>query len=240
MSPIVRSAAVGKAGALAVLVAVTFMLQACGGYSRAYIPPPTAEFNVQPDPLFAEARDHRLGPTDVVTVTVYRAPEFTGDYRVDGAGNIMVPLLGLMPVQGMTTVELAAQLRERLSGGYYVNPDVSVALKESNSQRFSVDGSVNSPGVYPVVGRTTLMEAVARAGGVTSSANLRRVVIFRQVNGQRMAAAFDLHAIRQAQMEDPLVFASDIVVVDGNTTRQALRDIISTLPIIGLFRPFIY
>lgn len=238
MSLVDRSKAMtGAAGLL--LLALSVLLAGCG-YKRAYIPPPTAEFNSQPDPLFAENRDHRLGPSDLVTVSVYRAPEFSGDYRVDAAGNIMVPLIGLMPVQGMTTVELSAALRQRLSGRYYVNPDVSVALKESNSQRLTVDGSVNSPGVYPVVGRTTLMEAIARAGGTTGGANLRRIVIFRQINGQRMVAAFDLQAIRQAQLEDPLVYASDIIVVDGNQTRQALRDIISTLPILALFRPLIY
>ena len=227
-----------RAGALS-LLALSLALSGCG-YRRAHIPPPTAEFHQQPDPLFAENREHRLGPSDLVTVSVYRAPEFSGDYRVDAAGNIMVPLLGLMQVQGMTTIQLADNLRQQLSGRYYVNPDVSVALKESNSQRVSIDGSVNSPGVYPVVGRTTLMEAIARAGGATGNANLRRIVIFRQINGQRHVAVFDLQAIREAQAEDPLIFASDIIVVDGNQTRQVLRDIIGTLPIISLFRPFIY
>ena len=227
-----------KAGAV-MLLALSLAISGCG-YRRAHIPPPTAEFHQQPDPLFAENRDHHLGPSDLVTVSVYRAPEFSGEYRVDAAGNIMMPLLGLMQVQGMTTTQFADALRQQLSGRYYVNPDVSVALKESNSQRVSIDGSVASPGVYPVVGRTTLMEAVARAGGATGNANLRRIVIFRQINGQRHVAVFDLQAIREAQAEDPLVFASDIIVVDGNQTRQVLRDIIGTLPIISLFRPFIY
>lgn len=221
------------------LLALCVVLSGCG-YRRARLPGPTPEFHQQPDPLFAENREHHLGPSDLVTVSVYRAPEFSGDYRVDAAGNIMVPLLGLMQVQGMTTTQLADNLRQQLSGRYYVNPDVSVALKESNSQRVSIDGSVNSPGVYPVVGRTTLMEAIARAGGATGNANLRRIVIFRQINGQRHVAVFDLQAIREAQAEDPLIFASDIIVVDGNQTRQVLRDIIGTLPIISLFRPFIY
>ena len=221
------------------LLAISLVLSGCG-YRRAHIPPPTAEFHQQPDPVFAVNREHRLGPSDLVTVAVYRAPEFSGDYRVDAAGNIIMPLIGLMQVQGMTTIELADTLRQQLSGRYYVNPDVSVALKESNSQRVAIDGSVGSPGVYPVIGRMTLMEAIARAGGASGSANLRRIVIFRQIQGQRMVAVFDLQAIRQAQAEDPLVFASDIIIVDGNQTRQALRDIIGTLPLIGLFRPFIY
>ncbi|WP_162806560.1 polysaccharide biosynthesis/export family protein [Sphingosinicella terrae] len=215
------------------------MLTACG-YRRAELPPPTAEFNQPPDPLFADPYDHRLGPTDLVGVAVYRAPEFTGDYRVDSAGNISLPLVGAVPVQGMTIEEASVILRERIGQTYYVNPDVSVVLKESTSQRLVVDGSVRSPGVYPVPGRVTLMEAVARAGGTTGAANLRRVVIFRQIEGQRHVAVFDLRQIQEAQTEDPLVYASDIIIVDGSQTRQVLRDVISTLPIVALFRPFIY
>jgi len=222
-------------------LAFSVALSGCayGGYDRTEIPPPTAAFLAQPDQLFADNRDHRLGPTDLVTVSVYRAPEFSGDFRVDAAGQIMMPLIGLMEVQGMTTIDLANDLRQRLAGTYYVNPDVSVALKESNSQRIVVDGSVGSPGQYSLVGRTTLMEAVARAGGVGPNSNLRRVVVFRTIDGQRMVAAFDLAAIREAQAEDPEVYAQDIIIVDGSQTRQALRDFFLTLPILGLFRPFI-
>ena len=239
MNSVGRSKAIVKAGAL-VLLALSLALTGCSTYPRADIPPPSAEFFAQPDQLFANNRDHRLGPSDLVTVAVYRAPEFSGDFRVDAAGQIMMPLIGLMSVQGMTTIELAADLRQRLSGTYYVNPDVSVALKESNSQRIVVDGTVNSPGEYSLSGRTTLMQAVARAGGTNPNSNLNRVVIFRTINGQRMVAAFDLAAIREAQAEDPEVFAQDIIIVDGNQTRQNLRDFMMALPIFGLFRPFIY
>ena len=239
MNSVGGSKAIAKMGALA-LLAPSLMLAACSTYPRADIPPPSAEFFNQPDQLFAENRNHRLGPSDLVTVSVYRAPEFSGDYRLDAAGQIMMPLLGLMDVQGMTTLELAADLRQRLSSGYYVNPDVSVALKESNSQRIVVDGSVGNPGEYSLNGRTTLMQAVARAGGTNANSNLRRVVIFRTIEGQRMVAAFDLASIREAQADDPEIFAQDIIIVDGNQTRANLRDFLMTLPVIGLFRPFIY
>jgi polysaccharide export outer membrane protein len=188
----------------------------------------------------AENFEHRLGPTDVVSVAVYRAPEFSGSYRLDASGTIVMPLIGLVPAQGMTTTELANDLRQRLSGQYYVNPDVSVSLSESNSQQVVIDGSVSSPGQMPLIGRTTLMEVVARAGGASGNANMRRVLIFREIDGQRMVAAFDLAAIREAQAEDPEIFAQDIIIVDGSRTRQWYRDFLLTLPIVGLFRPFIY
>lgn len=235
MNSVVRLPVVGKA---CVVLLGLLALAACAD-RRADIPTATAQFNVQPDQLFIENRDYRLGPSDLVTVTVYRAPEVSGDFRVDYTGNIMIPLLGQVPAQGMTSTEFADVLRKRLDGRYYVNPDVSVAIKEAVNQRVTIDGSVNSPGLYPLPGRTTLMQAVALAHGVTGGANLHRVVVFRQINGQRMAAAFDLRKIRETQMEDPLIYASDIIIVDGNETRQAWRDIISTLPLIALFRPFL-
>ncbi len=239
MSSVGRSKAITRRGAI-VLLASSFSLAGCSTYERADIPPPTPQFFAQPDQLFVTNRDHRLGPSDLVQVSVYRAPEFSGEFRVDPAGQIMMPLLGLVDVQGMTTTELAGDLRQRLSGRYYVNPDVSVALKESNSQRVVVDGSVGNPGEYALSGRTTLMQAVARAGGTNANSNLRRVVIFRTINGQRMVAAFDLAAIREAQADDPEIFAQDIIIVDGNQTREYMRDFLLTLPVIGLFRPFIY
>jgi polysaccharide biosynthesis/export protein len=239
LAPAKRGAVMTWAVPLMLLV-VSPMLAGCGGRSMSNIPAATEAFNVQPDPLFPETQNHRLGPSDLIHVTVYRAPEVSGEYRVDGAGNIMMPLVGVRSVLGMTPLELAAALNKDLSKTYYVDPDVSVTVKEAASQRFTIDGSVGAPGQYAVTGRTTLMQAMAMAKGASGAANLRRIVVFRQIEGQRMAAAFDLHQIRQGKMQDPLIYASDIIIVDGSRTRQALRDVISTLPIVALFRPFIY
>ena len=235
MNPLVRAGAATKAGA-ALLLAALLALTACAS-ATSNVPYAQPGFNAPPDSIFGENPDYRLGPSDLLTVTVYRAPEMTGDYRVDASGNIMLPLIGQTQVQGMTVGEVAAHLRGALGARYFVNPDVTVTLKEATSQRVTVDGSVNQPGVYPLTGRTTLMQAVAMARGATQDANLCSVVIFRQVEGQRMAAKFDLRAIRAAQMEDPVVYGSDIIIVDGSQTRQTLRDILMAIPIFAVFRP---
>ena len=227
-----------RAGA-AMLLAMLLTLAGCASGRNSDIPYAPASFDVQPDSPFAANPDYRLGPADVVTVSVFRAPELTGDYRVNEAGTIMMPMVGQVEVQGLTVTELAGTLRQNLGRSYYVNPDVSVSLKEAGSQRITVDGAVQQPGVYPLPGPTTLMQAVAMARGTTQDANLRRVVIFRQIDGQRMAAGFDLRAIRTAQMEDPTVYASDIIIVDGSQTRQMWRDVLQTIPILALFRPLV-
>lgn len=195
----------------------------------------------RPDPVSTAqiTQEYRLGPTDIITVDVYRAQDLSGDLRVDEAGNITMPLVGQVQAQGKTTVELAAAITAQLSQKYYEKPIVNVALKDAAGQRVTVDGSVNSPGLYPVSGKTTLMQAVALAKGTSPDANLRKVVIFRTINGQRQAAAFDLRSIRNSEMKDPEVYGSDIIIVDGSGTRQTVRDLLTAVPILGLFRPFL-
>ena len=233
MSRVTQPAALVR---LLFVVAASLALSACVGRTSdlPYAPP---SFNAPPDSLFEQNPDYRLGPTDLVSITVFRAPELTGEYRVDASGNIVMPLIGQTQVLGMTTTEASAALRENLSRRYYVDPNVTVALREGTSQRVTVDGSVGAPGVYPIPGRTSLMQAVAMARGLTPDANPHRVVIFRQIQGQRMVAAFDLDSIREATMEDPQVYSADIIVVDGSQTRQMMRDLIMTVPILNLFRP---
>jgi polysaccharide export outer membrane protein len=96
---------------------------------------------------------------------------------------------------------------------------------------------VRAPGVFPVRGQMTLMQVVAMARGTDDNANPRRVAIFRQVQGQRMAAAFDLVSIRRGQMEDPRIYSGDIVVVDGSKIRALQREILSAIPLLSVFNP---
>jgi polysaccharide biosynthesis/export protein len=224
-----RTAALG-------LLAATLVL--CGCMTRrddiAYAP---ADFARTPDSVFQSETEYRLGPSDVVSVAVFRAPELTGNYRVDAAGNINMPLVGAVQVQGQSLAELSGTLEQRLGSRYYVDPDVTVSLMEIGSQRVTVDGAVAAPGLYPLAGRATLMQVVAMARGTTLNANTKRVIVFRQIDGRRMAAGFDLNAIRSNQMEDPVIYGSDIVVVDGDDARQMWREVLSAIPILALFRP---
>lgn len=235
-----RSFRVTGAGKLLLLALSVLLVAGCAAGRTGSIPYAPASFNAPPDSIFASNPDYRLGPSDVVTVAVFRVPELSGDYRVDATGHITLPLVGQTRVQGMTIHEVSSALQERLGSRYYVDPDVTVSLKELGSQRVTVDGSVNAPGAYPLPGRSTLMQVVAMARGTTANANLRRVVVFRQIQNQRMAAAFDLEAIRSAEMEDPVIYGSDIVIVDGNDTRQTWRDVLSAIPVLALFRPIIF
>jgi polysaccharide export outer membrane protein len=86
--------------------------------------------------------------------------------------------------------------------------------------------------------KLTLLQVVAMAHGTDEDANPHRVAVFRQIQGQRMAAAFDLEDIRRGKAEDPRIYSGDIVVVDGSKVRQAWKSALSSLPLLAIFRPF--
>jgi polysaccharide export outer membrane protein len=102
----------------------------------------------------------------------------------------------------------------------------------------TVDGAVKESGAFPTVGPTSLLRVVALAGGTTEDANARRVAVFRTVGGQRQAAAFDLQAIRRGESPDPQIYPGDVVVVDGSAIKQNFKQVLQTLPILSIFRPF--
>ena len=91
------------------------------------------------------------------------------------------------------------------------------------------------PGIYPITGRTTLLQAIAIGGGMQRIASESSVVVFRVVDGQRMAAVFDVTQIRSGQAPDPEIYGDDIVVVDKSKVKSVYRAIIESLPIFNVF-----
>jgi polysaccharide export outer membrane protein len=210
-----------------------------GGGGKSNVPRITGEFAKPDNAAVAVAPEsQRIGVNDRLTVSVFQVPDLSGEFQVDGAGNISMPLIGTVNAQGRTAGELAQFLQKKLGETYLRNPNVQVAIKEATAQTFTVDGSVKNPGVFPVQGPTTLMKAVASASGITEDADPSRVVVFRQINGQRMAAAFNLAAIRKGNAEDPPIYGNDIVVVDGSKARAIYKDLLQAFPLFAIFRPF--
>ena len=179
-----------------------------------------------------------IGALDKVTVNVFQVKELSGEFQVDAAGNIEFPLIGRVKAQGRTEDDVRLELVRRLGEKYLRDPNVQVALSEQTKQSFTVDGSVRDPGVFEVRGPTTLMKAVAMAKGTSEDANPRRVIIFRTVNGQKMAGAFDLADIRKGVAVDPPVYGNDIVIVDGSRTQKLFQTLMSTIPLLGVLRPY--
>lgn len=184
--------------------------------------------------------EYRLEAQDKIDITVYQVKDLSLEkVQIDSAGNVFLPLIGVVPAAGRTPTQLADDIANRLRGQYLQSPQVAVRVSEAASQKVTVDGAVVQPGVYVMSGRTTLIQAVAMAKGPDSRfADLKRVVVFRTIDGQRMAATYNLQEIRRGRAEDPEIKGNDVIVVDGSGTKRALREVLGALPALTIFRPF--
>ncbi len=183
--------------------------------------------------------NYRIAPMDTLTVRVFGMPDLTGEYQVDLLGTLSMPLIGDVAATDLTPAELDQVLTKKYGEKYLENPDVSVGVKESAGRIVTVDGAVKKGGAFPAPGPLTLMQAVALAGGADAeTANMHRVAIFRTVNGQRQAAAFDLLSIQHGESPDPPVYSGDIVIVDGSRIKATQKKFFQTFPLFAIFRPF--
>lgn len=187
------------------------------------------------------AQDYRIGPLDAINVSVFQEPELSAtEVQVDAAGNVALPLVGTVVAAGRTVSELSDELEKRLGAKYLENPQVTVSVAGSVSQKVVVQGEVTQPGVYEIKGPTTLLEALAMAKGETRVAALKEVVVFRTSNGERMGAVFDVASIRRGDAPDPQVLGNDVVVVGYSNSRSIWRDIVGAAPLLNVFRPLGY
>lgn len=183
--------------------------------------------------MTASDRPYLIGPFDRLSIDVFGIDELKDrKVQIDASGRLSFPLVGVLEVSGKTPGELAAILQDRLSDGYIKNPQVTVNLEETVSQVITVDGEVREPGLYPVVGRMTLMRAVARAKGLTEFARQNDIVVFRTVEGKKLAALYNLEAIRRGNYSDPEVFANDVIVVGDSKARRLFKDILTAAPLL--------
>ena len=222
-----------------VILAAIAALAGCADKRGGPIPYNVQNFGTPDSPKVVPLEEnYRIAPLDVLNVRVFKMADLTGDYEVDLTGRISMPLIGEISAIDLTTAELDQRLTAKLGEKYLENPDVSVGIKSSTRRSVTVDGSVAKSGTFGINGPTSLIQAIAAAGGVSEDGNPRRVAIFRQIGGQRQAAAFDLTSIRRGEAPDPPVYPGDIIVVDGSSTKAAQRQILNTLPILSIFRPF--
>jgi polysaccharide export outer membrane protein len=210
----------------------------CGDSRGGPIPYGVQTFGVPDEPTVVPlGAGYKIAPMDMLAIKVFKMPDLSGDYEVDLTGQISMPLIGSIPATDVTTAQLDDRLTEKLGEKYLEHPDVSVAIKSSSRRSVTVDGAVNRAGSFPVYGPMTLMQAVAAAGGTAPDANARRVAVFRQISGKRQAAAFDLTSIRRGEMEDPPVYAGDIVVIDGSAIKAAQKQLLTAIPVLSIFGP---
>lgn len=216
------------------------VLSACASPNRSahsanmgrVLPPPDTTTD---SGAYEGATDYRIGAQDLLEISVFGVDELKHQARVNSNGLINVPLVGSVMAGGRTIPELERDLATRYAEGYLQNPQVSIFVKEYTSQRVTLEGAVKKPGIYPLTGRTTLLQAIAMAEGLDEFADLEGVVLFRHVNGERMAAAFDMAAVRRGAMPDPQIYGDDVIVIERSGSKSAFREFLRTVPALGLF-----
>lgn len=181
------------------------------------------------------ATAYKIGPLDVLEISVFKVPELTQSVQVADNGIVNLPLVGDVQAAGKTPVALESELRKKLDGTYIRSPSVRVFVKEYNSSRVTIDGAVKSPGVYPLKGSNTLLSTISAAGGLDRELASTEVIIFRaNEDGTRSAARVDIAGIRSGTLVDPHVQPGDVIVVEDSVGKQAYQTFRMVLPFTGL------
>jgi polysaccharide export outer membrane protein len=118
----------------------------------------------------ATSGDYKIGPEDLIEITVFEVEKLNKTVRVSARGDISLPLLGILRVKGLTTTELEKRITDLLAEKYIKDPYVTVFIKEYRNQRISVIGMVEKPGIFEVAGQKTVLGMLAMAGGLKEDA----------------------------------------------------------------------
>ncbi|AKH41356.1 Polysaccharide biosynthesis/export protein [Croceibacterium atlanticum] len=205
------------------------------GCKTTNMPTGGAAYDVIPAPsAVSRPAEYRIGPLDLLKISVFQEPDLSlEEVPVDASGNILFPLIGRIGVTGKTSTELAEDIGRRLGEKYLVDPQVTVIVSRSASQKVTVEGAVTQPGVFEIEGPTTLLQAMALAKGPTQTAKLNEVIVFRRQEDGVYAARFDLSDIRKGLQPNPEILGNDIVVVGNSFAKSLFRDFLQVSPLLA-------
>lgn len=177
--------------------------------------------------------DYQIGPLDILKITVFQEPDLSlEEVPVDASGNVLLPLIGQVVAAGQTSSALSKDIADRLEERFLVDPQVSIIIVKSVAQRVTVEGAVEKPGVYPVEGTTSLLQAMALAQGPSRVAKTQEIIVFRTVAGKVYAAQFNLDEIRRGGQTNPQILGGDIVVVGRSALKGFYRDLLELSPLL--------
>jgi polysaccharide export outer membrane protein len=182
-------------------------------------------------------RDYRIGTDDLLDIQVFGVDQLTRSVRVNGRGMVSLPLIGTVEVGGLTAQQAESLIVRKLGESYLQDPQVSLFIKEYTSQRVTIEGAVNKPGIYPLRGPTTLLQSLALAGGQGQLSDMSEVMLFRGEAAARQTLVYDVDLIRKGEIADPVVVNEDLIVVKRSPQRILFRDSILS-DILNTVNPF--
>lgn len=180
---------------LAFFVSIIVLRLAALGQTAAPIPAATeADSSVQPQAAEAKrANDDSfiIGDNDLLGINVWNEPDFKQSVPVRSDGKISLPLIGDVQAAGLTPLQLQQDIRTKLRS-YIAQPDVTVIVLQINSQKFNILGRVIKPGSYSLSATTTVLDAIAEAGGFQDFAKQKAIYILRHnSDGSQLRVAFN-------------------------------------------------
>ena len=155
-----------------------------------------------------------IGCGDTLTIQVWREPNLSGNFTVRPDGKITFPLLNDIKADGFTPLQLKKVIETGLAK-YISTPVVTVVVSSANSKNIFVLGKVNNPGKYPLTGPTTVLQALAQAGGLAEWAKGDDIVILRNENGKQVKIEFDYDDVSRGKHleQNILLKPGDTIVV---------------------------
>ena len=174
----------------------------------------TGELQKAKNASAASPLEYRIGPGDVLDISVWKNPELSRTVSVEPGGTISLPLLNQVPAAGLTPNELGTKLVQQLSE-FIPNPVVSVLPKDVHSYAISVIGEASHPGHFELQRPTTVLEALALAGGLTQFASYRGIFVIRNEGGKSKRIPFDYGKATSDNAVEANFYlkAGDIVVI---------------------------
>jgi polysaccharide export outer membrane protein len=169
--------------------------------------------------------DQPLAANDVLQIDVFQADTLDRTVQIDSTGRISLPLVGTVTAAGKTVRQLEAELEQAYGARYLQSPDITVFLKESFGQRVTIDGEVAKAGIYPVSSNSTLIDAVALAGGFRPVADQSKIYVYRDVGNQKLVANYDVAQIRNGKKPNPRIYGGDVIVVFTSQSKVALQNL---------------
>lgn len=180
----------GLAAVALVLTGLTFGQEA--NQDKAKAAPEAAKASADDK---SKADEYVIGPDDVLSIVVWKEPDFTKVMPVRPDGMISIALAGDIKAAGLTVKQLQENLKKQLTA-YVANPEVTVSVQEFHSQKFNIMGQVNKPGAYPLTGPTTILDALAQAGGFKDFAKTKKIYVLRTTaDGKQVKLPFNYNEV---------------------------------------------
>ena len=168
--------------------------------------------------------EYHIGNDDLLGIKVFQADELSQEVRVDANGNINLPLLKTILVAGLTQIEAEEKIEDLLRQNLLQDPQVTIFIKEFTNRRITVEGEVNKPGVYPITGKMTILQALAIAQGPTNFADLENTMLFRQNNNSYQTYLINLKDIKLGTNKDFFLRNDDKIVIRRSDSRYWLKE----------------